>query len=354
MSHASGDRDHLKMRYDLERIKTIPIATVAADLGFALSPRGAGRCRLPGHPDQRPSFSLRSATNGFSCFGCQRSGSVIDLVMTMNNLDFSAACRWLNDNYLRSTGAVPRSRLPRSNHQQPLPVLVQPSTHGFDPEVYGWILDQSPLGESGRAYLQQRAFSAETITHFRVGQIGERAALFRRALSTFGMARLDQAGLVMQGRYGPLLCLPSNYLLFPFLQDGTVAYLQARRADGRKDYRWFCPAKLLPPPYNLDALAQSGSTITICEGITDVLSAHELGMLPIGLLGAMRDLEPYIIDRLIGSNIAIFADADRSGRGLAKRLGGRLAARGITVVTKKLPPKVNDLNDYLRSRRGIA
>lgn len=158
----------------------------------------------------------------------------------------------------------------------------------------------------------------------------------------------------MQGRYGPLLCLPSNYLLFPFLQDGTVAYLQARRADDRKDYRWFCPAKLLPPPYNLDALAQSGSTITICEGITDVLSAHELGLLPIGLLGAMRDLGPDIIDRLIGRNIAIFADADRSGRELAKRLGGRLAARGITVVTKKLSPKVNDLNDYLRSRRGIA
>jgi DNA primase len=343
-----------RKRYDLERIKAIPIATVAADLGFALSPRGTGRCRLPGHPDQRPSFSLRSISNGFSCFGCQRSGSVIDLVMAMDNLDFLAACRWLDDNYLNSISAQPRSRRRPSTIQQTLPVPVQSSSHGMAPEVYGWILDQSPLSASGRAYLQRRAFSAETIAHFRVGQIGDRTSLFRRALSAFGMPRLEEAGLVMQGRYGPLLCLPSNYLLFPFLQDGTVTYLQARRADDGKEYRWFCPAKLLPPPYNLDALAKPGSTITICEGITDVLSAHELGMLPIGLLGAMRNLGTDIIDRLIGRNVAIFADADRSGRSLAKRLSDRLAARGITVVTKQLPPEVNDLNDYLRSRRGIA
>ena len=243
------------MRYDLERIKAIPIARVAADLGFVLSPSGSGRCLLPGHPDQRPSFSLRMATNGFSCFGCQRSGSVIDLIMAMDNIDFSAACRWLDAHYLNRTVAPARPRSPQSINQQYSSVAEESSPYAFDPEVYGWILNQSPLAESGRDYLRQRAFSADTIAHFRVGQIGERTALFRRAMSKFGMARLDGAGLVMQGRYGPLLCLPSNYLLFPFLQEGTVAYLQARRADDGKDYRWFCPAKLLPPTYNLDALA---------------------------------------------------------------------------------------------------
>lgn len=274
--------------------------------------------------------------------------------MAMYDLDFLAACRWLDDNYLNSFNAPPRSRRRSPTIQKNFSVSAQSSSHGVDPEVYGWMLDQSPLSEDGRAYLQRRAFSDETIAHFRVGQIGDRTGLFRRALSTFGMPRLEEAGLIMQGRYGPLHCLPSNYLLFPFLQDGSVTYLQARRADDGKEYRWFCPAKLLPPPYNLDALAKPGSTITICEGITDVLSAHELGMLPIGLLGAMRDLEANTIDRLIGRNVAIFADADRSGRSLAKRLSDRLAARGITVVAKKLPPEFNDLNDYLRARRGKA
>jgi DNA primase len=275
--------------------------------------------------------------------------------MAMHNLDFLAACRWLDDNYLNRIVAEPRSRRQPPTIQQTLPVsIVQSSSHCTDPEVYGWILDQSPLSESGRVYLQGRAFSAETIAHFQVGQIGDRTSLLRRALSTFGMPRLEKAGLVMQGRHGPLLCLPSNYLLFPFLQENTVTYLQARRPDDGKEYRWFCPTKLLPPTYNLDALAKPGSTITICEGITDVLSAYELGMLPIGLLGAMRDLGPDVIERLVGRNVAIFADADRSGRSLAKRLSERLSARGITVVTKKLPPEVNDLNDFLRSRRGIS
>ncbi len=340
------------MRYDLARIKAIPISTVATDLGFALSPRGTGRCLLPGHLDKRPSFSLRSATNGFSCFGCQHSGSVIDLVMAMDNLDFLNACRWLNDNYLNSTGALQRSKRPRSIKKQNFPAQPEPSAFGFDDKVYNWILDQSPLAESGETYLKRRAFSNQTITHFRIGQIGDRSELFKHALSFFGLERLDAAGLVMKGRYGPRLCFPSNYLLFPFMKDGSIIYIQARRADDGKNYRWVCPVRLLPPPYNVDVLVEPGSTITICEGITDVLSAHELGMLPIGLLGAMRDLGPDIIDRLFGRNVAIFADADRSGQAFAKRLSGRLAARGITVVTKKLPPKLNDLNEYLQLRRA--
>lgn len=340
------------MKFDLERIKAIPIVTVASDLGFVLSPKGAGRCRLPGHPDQNPSFSLRPASNGFNCFGCQRSGSVIDLVMAMNSIDFAPACRWLDENYLRGNGALSQSRAPRLKPAEKLPVSGQLSSHRVDPEVYGWILEQSPLTDSGRSYLQRRAFGAETIAHFQIGQIGDRATLWRSAIEKFGMARLDGAGLVIQGRYGPLLCFPSQYLLFPFFQDGSVVYLQARRPDDQKQFRWFCPAKILPPPFNLDALGKPGPTITICEGITDVLSAHELGMLPIGLLGAARDLESKIIDRLIGRNVAIFADVDPAGRGLAKRLRNRLTARGISVVTKNLPSEANDLNDYLRSRRG--
>lgn len=271
--------------------------------------------------------------------------------MMMMSMDFAQACGWLTDRYLCGN----RSSLPTRPRIPSTPAsTAQDSQVAADPDVYGWLLDQSVLGPAGHAYLIDRGISAATIDDFRVGQVASREALLTDALSRFGAARLKRAGLLSNGRYGTRLVFPSGYLLFPFFEHGRVVYIQARRADDGRDYRWICPAKLLPPPYNLDVLDGSAGTITICEGITDVLSAHEMGMAPIGLLGAARDLSPSVIDRLVGRNVAIFSDADRAGTALAQRLRRRLAPRGITVVTKCLPPGINDLNDYLLSRRAHA
>jgi DNA primase len=289
--------------------------------------------------------------NGFQCFACQRRGSVIDLAMMMMSMDFAQACGWLTDRYLRGNRSTP-PRLPQIA-SMPAPA-AQDSQVAADPDVYDWLLDQSALRSAGRAYLINRGISAATIDHFRVGQVATGEALLSDALKRFGTARLERVGLLSNGRRGVRLVFPSGYLLFPFLKEGRVVYIQARRADEGRDYRWICPAKLLPPPYNLDVLDGPAATITICEGITDVLSAHEMGMAPIGLLGAARDLPPSIIDHLVGRNVAIFSDADRAGTALAQRLRRRLAPRGITVLTKRLPPGINDLNDYLQSRRAHA
>jgi len=336
---------------DLERIKSIPIATVAADLGFRLSPRGVGRCRLPGHDDHNPSFALRTRHNGFQCFACQRGGSVIDLAMIMMSMDFTQACGWLTGRYLGGN----RSTAPRLPQIASAPAAAAHDGQvAPDPDIYGWLLDHSAIRSAGCAYLNSRGISAATIDHFRVGQVASREALLSDALKRFGRERLERAGLVAAGRRGIRLVFPSGYLLFPFFSDGLVVYIQARRADEGRDYRWICPAKLLPPPYNLDVLDGPAGTITICEGITDVLSAHELRMAPIGVLGAARDLSATVIDRLARRNVAIFSDADRAGTALAQRLRRQLASRGITVVTKRLPPGINDLNDYLQSRQAHA
>lgn len=48
-------------------------------------------CPLPGHDDRTPSFHYYSETNSFYCFGCRRGGSVIDLIMQLESLEFGAA-----------------------------------------------------------------------------------------------------------------------------------------------------------------------------------------------------------------------------------------------------------------------
>lgn len=132
------------------------------------------------------------------------------------------------------------------------------------------------------------------------GQVGNRPALRRSALENFSEERLRRCGLLRDGKWGGELVFPSHYLLFPFLVAGTVTYLQARRPDAGSEYRWFCPSGLLPPAFNLDVLDEGHATILICEGVTDTLSAHEMGHKAIGLIGANAHLDRTTIDRLRG------------------------------------------------------
>jgi DNA primase len=330
---------------------------VAIDLGFSLTTNGVGRCRLPGHDDRNPSFAARSSSNRFTCYACSVNGDVIDLVKAMMGLDFVQACNWLFERYLGGapqrpfgTGVAARSREIR-------PVVIAAvrtkPVLAADREVFGWLLGQSPLSLAGDTYLRSRGFADATIRHFQVGQIGNRAQVLRYALERFGHDRLHRCGLTRDGQFGEHFVFPTGYLLFPFMIDDEVAYLQARRPDQVTKWRWVCPHGLLPPVYNQSALTDDIPTVSICEGVTDVISAHELGLSAIGLVGVNGHLDSATLARLRGHNVAVYGDSDEAGRRFSQNLVKVLAAKGITAIPKRLPPGVNDLNDQLRRTRGL-
>lgn len=345
--------------FDLTSIRAIPMRTIAIDLGFKLTASGTGRCRLPGHEDRNPSFSVRSATNRFTCYACGGSGDVIDLVMKMRDVGFVGACEWLTDRHLG--GGSVRLQLGRKLAGRAVPATRAsnaPAKTDYevasDHEVFEWLLLDSTLNSSGNDYLTSRGFSAEAISHFRVGQIGDRGKVMRKAIARFGLERLRHCGLISAGKFGDRFVFPNDYLLFPFNIDGHIAYLQARRPDNGKQWRWICPNSLLPPVFNRAALSDVISTISICEGVTDVVSAHELGIPAIGLVGANACLDDATLDLLRGRNVAVFGDRDAAGSRFARQLIDRLAGIGVTAIPKRLPSGADDLNDYLRRIRGLT
>lgn len=338
-------------RFDLARLKTIPITAVATELGFRLSARGNGCCQLPGHDDTTPSFSIRE--NRFRCFACDQKGDVIQLVMLMHGMNFATACLWLESRYF---GGGARLKYPTSSIKPTDRSSAAPSSSSrsasfdavFDAEVFTWILENSPLRADGAAYLYSRGYLPDTVAHFRVGQVNDRRLILRHAMSKFGSVRLRSCGVLADYERGEQLVFPSGYLLFPFIAEGKITYLQGRRADQEKKWRWLCPKKLLPPTYNIDVLAGSATTIGICEGVTDVLSAHQLGWNAIGLVGAGARPDATVLSRLAGRNVVIFGDADKAGAALSRGITQSLRSHGTTVIRKRFPPGINDLNDYLR------
>lgn len=81
----------------IEALRALRILDVADRLGIAYrNGHGANRmCRCIVHEDKTPSMTLRPATNTWKCYGCGKGGSVIDLVMEKEDMDFLRACEWL-------------------------------------------------------------------------------------------------------------------------------------------------------------------------------------------------------------------------------------------------------------------
>lgn len=86
----------------LEKIRDLSILRVADELGLTYRLHNTGRwamCHCIVHQDNNPSMGLCKAKNYWRCFSCEARGSVIDLVMRHENLNFLEACSWLMDHF---------------------------------------------------------------------------------------------------------------------------------------------------------------------------------------------------------------------------------------------------------------
>lgn len=79
-------------KYDIQKLRELPIESVAERLGLTVS-RHKAIC--PFHQDSHPSLSFRVSTNTFKCFVCDAHGGVIDLAMHMLGKNFIDTCEWL-------------------------------------------------------------------------------------------------------------------------------------------------------------------------------------------------------------------------------------------------------------------
>lgn len=85
-----------------------------------------------------------------------------------------------------------------------------------------------------------------------------------------------------------------------------------------------------------------------------MVSAHEIGLAAIGVLGANGHMDDTTVAKLRGRNVAVYGDADKPGAHFTQGLVQRLGRHGITAIPKRLPTGIGDLNDYLKNMRGLT
>ena len=131
-------------KYDLQKLRDLPIEGVAERLGLRVS-RHKALC--PFHDDHSPSMSFKVSRNTYRCFVCGAHGGTIDLVMRYSRIDFKEACRWLADEHGIAIGAVVQTTPPMR-----APLLTQEGKR-FDSRRYERFFERPWLNEEARRFL---------------------------------------------------------------------------------------------------------------------------------------------------------------------------------------------------------
>ena len=197
-------------------------------------------------------------------------------------------------------------------------------------------------GHEARDWLHGRGITDETIRANQIGLDPGRRTLHRQRGLPYGVA--------------PGVTFPV------FDPAGRLTYVQTRYLDtdaaGRK---YDNPAAALAPHPRLAfpiGPATDSTTLLVCEGLPDALTATQAGFHTVALLGAQAPDEAVVARignhaRSRGLDVVLACDPDDAGQRAAHVLGRLLDHEGI-ATTRLVPPDGLDLNAWALTDPGWA
>jgi DNA primase len=285
----------------------------------------------PFHNEKTGSFTVNPDMKWYHCFGCGKSGSVIDFVMEMDKLSFPEAVDQLAKRMgievvHENTGSGAGEEGKDKDQLFELYRRVAVSFHHF-------LLKKSE-GAAAKSYIVSRGINDEMIDRFRLGYATGNRAWLHRFLSEKGYSTEFLASTGLFSKNYPQSAFFSDRLMFPIAdrQGRTVAFGgRVLSGDGPKYLNSGESAlyKKRDTLYAIDlALPQIRKTgeVYIAEGYMDVVALHQAGVTnavaPLGT--AFTDEQARLLKRWAERAYLIF-DADEAGQNAA--LKGMMTCR---------------------------
>jgi DNA primase len=301
----------------------------------------------PFHNEKTGSFTVNPDMKWYHCFGCGKSGSVIDFVMEMDKLSFPEAIEQLAKRtgvevvYEKTgRGAAEAGREKEQDQLFELYRRVAVSFHHF--------LLEKPEGAAAKQYIISRGINDEMIERFRLGYApGNRSWLYR-FLTEKGYSREFLASSGLFSRNHPQSAFFWDRLMFPIAdrQGRTVAfggrvlsgdgpkYMNSGESGGYKKRETL---------YAIDlALPEIRKTREAClaEGYMDVVALHQAGVAnavaPLGT--AFTDEQAKLLKRW-AERVCLIFDADEAGQKAAFKAIMTCRKNGLESSVVSLTPE---------------
>ncbi len=348
---------------DIEEVRRkaglIEIASEYMQVRKAGSARFKALC--PFHQEKTPSFSLEAARGLYYCFGCNKGGDVINLVMELEALTFVEAVERLAEKVgVRLTyeqqSAADRQAAGRKQR------LI--AAHREAVAFYHALLMDSPDAKAAREYLKGRGLSKETVAAFSLGWAPARWDDLCRHLAKkrFTVPELIEAGLALRSERGSLIDRFRGRVMFPtfdvagepvafggrVLDDSTPKYLNTA------DTPIFHKGRVL---YGLNwakkAVATAGR-IVVVEGYTDVIALHQADITEVvASNGTALTADHFSLIGRFAPRAVLAFDSDRAGNAAAERAFDAALASGLDVRVLILPAG-KDPADLVTAQGGEA
>jgi len=254
------------------------------------------------HEERTPSLSVFDGGKAFKCHGCGKSGDVLAFVKERLNCGFVEALAKCEE----WAGTVP----------------VKP-----------------PMKQAAKPVaMEQVKRDAGTQGHWDV--LAEGRGINHEAIH----AALTR-GILSFGQYRGVACW--------FLDDRTRRNAQARRLDGRK-FEGEKKALMLRGsqaswPIGVHEAVEARDCVDIVEGGPDMLAGLQMGLNPIGIMGASNKLPDEAINLLREKRVRIFGQKDEPGQKAVAVWKGQLPHAEIWGWDDD----VKDLNDLVRVGKGL-
>jgi DNA primase len=312
----------------------------------------------PFHAEKTPSFTVSPGKQIFKCFGCGRGGSVFNFVMAKENVTFPEAVRILAERagvQLKDTGGAEK----QVGTTRVLRDALEWATRRF---VGG--LEHPQAGAPGRAYLNERGITAETIEAFQIGYVPDGWDNLIRAAERdkVPLDLLEKGGLVVRKDTGGFYDRFRGRVMFPILDalKRPVAFGGRALGDVQPKYLNSPETMLFHKGEALYGLAQAREAIearrraVVVEGYFDVVMPRQVGVRNVvATLGtALTDEHIRALKRYADEVVLVF-DSDLAGRRAADRAMELFLAHDVRILITVVP-EGKDPCDYCRSHGAEA
>jgi len=323
----------------------VSIERVMQDHGIRLRKAGGYtfKALCPFHQEKTPSFNVRPDRGYFHCFGCQKSGTVIDFVMEIEGLTFWEACKQLAEQY-----GIP---LPKRAQESDERTRKRAGIYEANDIAQALFRSQlvSPAGQQAREYLKSRGVPPQLAEEFGLGYIDRSGQTLLRRLQQAGLGpdQLEQTGLVLKREGGGFYDRFRGRLMFPIHSESgkVIAFAgRALAADDQPKYLNSPETELYHKThvlYNLHrarkAIHQQHHAILV-EGYMDVIGLWGGGVgETIASCGtALTDTQVRILARYTDSVFVNF-DPDTAGAAATERSLQMLLEMSLKIRVLSLP-----------------
>jgi len=329
---------------DLKEIKKISLYDICDTLAIPVNENGFIHCINPNHLDFNPSCSINGPENCFKCFSCGLHGSNIDFVMIVLEKSFQEAVKWFeNGNVGRRTIRKKFNPIDMAkNVDRNTPYIPTPPQK----ILTDFIKKCGPISEESKQYLLNRGIPLEIIKNKRITDIKNynRASIY--LLSIWSLEELKKVGLFNDNGYFVFL---KHKLLFPFIKDDEVYWIQARTLE--KD--------IVPPyknirspllfPYNCEIMNNPDvKEICITESVIDCISLELMGKYAIGIPGVQHFKKEWVDKFRDFETVVVAFDNDDPGLRASIELKKKFLDKKILVEIHSPQNPYKDWNDVLK------